>query len=77
MDVSSLMGHEDTRVSAPKPMTHKEADRLDVMLEIVFRYTYDVCHNKNGTPLLFRLNGLCRSKCKTLWAVLRPGYCAI
>ncbi|KAK2185321.1 hypothetical protein NP493_240g02006 [Ridgeia piscesae] len=48
MDVTSLMGHDDTRVSAPKPMTHKEADRLDVMLEIVFRYTYDVCHNRNG-----------------------------
>ncbi|KAI0230182.1 RNA polymerase I-specific transcription initiation factor RRN3 [Lamellibrachia satsuma] len=48
MDVSSVMGQGVTTVSAPKPMTHKEADRLDVMIELVFRYTYNVCHNKNG-----------------------------
>ena len=55
MDVSSVMGQGVTMVSAPKPMTHKEADRLDIMIELVFRYTYNVCHNKNGLSLFVYL----------------------
>ena len=48
--MSSVMTKSDGSVCAP--MTHKEADRLDVMIELVFRYTYNVCHNKSGASHL-------------------------
>ena len=41
------------------PMTHKEDDRLDVMIELIFRYTYNVCHNKTGASDLLWLMSQC------------------
>ena len=67
VDVSSVMTKGDGSVCAP--MTHKEADRLDVMIELIFRYTYNVCHNKTGAS---HLGGLMPRD--SLTVVLLPHY---
>ena len=44
-----------------RPMSHKEAQRLDVLMDIMFRYIHSVCHPQSKTSA-GRVTHICVSK---------------